>query len=357
MKKVCLDLRALQIGHENRGIGMYIRSVLENLPNDDDIEYIFYSFDSSDPIKKLGIETQKYTLVQTKTLKTSLDSPKNILSVIKLVGHRFTPLRGHKINTFIQFDFMLGMPHWRGTKKIAIGYDLIPLIMKNEYMPTLSFIWHHSFGKKAKLRGVLRSIYYKMRYHLHYKVFKRADEVLCISNYVFYIGGTDTRKKVVDIIRAFNIANGRGKPISLVLAGNEFTDVETMPDILARKAIKSSPYRQNIHLVGFVSDQQKIQLYRSARAFIFASTHEGFGLPIIEAMSESCPVITYNNSSIPEAAGKAALMVRTGDFVGIANSIIELEDSNKIKALTKKGLRQASLFSWSRYMIEFRKSL
>lgn len=395
MKKVCLDIRALQIGHQNRGIGMYIKSVLEHLP-DDGTHYLLYCFDKNDPVKSLKIDMKvKYTLVQTTTINTVLDSPKNILGIFKLIGHRFSALAPYEPDSFVQFDFMLGLPRWRNTKTIVIGYDLIPLIMKNEYMPSILYAWHHSHGKKAKLKGVLRSVYYRFRYKVHYRVFKRADTVLCISKaaadsfkeilginekkiataplapvlasgdlsetvsskikkpYVFYIGGTDSRKKIQDIVYAFNIARGRGQDLALVLAGNEFKELERVPDVKGRNAILNSPYKKDIHLVGFVTDEEKIGLYKSARAFVFTTTYEGFGLPVVEAMSASCPVIAYNNSSIPEAAGEAAILVKTGDYVSVANAIISLEDASARKKLITYGLTQSSSFNWQRYVAIF----
>lgn len=395
MKTICLDLRALQIGHQNRGIGMHIRSILENLPKSDD-KYLFYCFDKSDPIKELGIKTKvSYELVRTPTVNTVLDSPKNILGIFQLVFHRFTPLKKYRPDTFVQFDFMLGMPRWHSTKKVLIGYDLIPLIMKNEYIPSLSLVWNHTAGKKAKIRAVLRSLYYGFRYKIHYRVYKRADLIVCISQasadsfhnllkisrsklvtahlapvavdarpdmklangitkpYIFYIGGTDKRKSLQDIVHAFNIARGRGADIALVLAGNEFNVPEEIPDVPGRNAILNSPYKNDIHLVGFVTDEQKMGLYKGARAFVFASTFEGFGLPIVEAMSASCPVVTYENSSIPEVAGQAALLVKTGDIVGLANNYIALQDEDKRKELIDRGLRQAKKFTWSKYIAAF----
>lgn len=396
MRTICFDLRALQIGHENRGIGMYIKSVLEHLPESDD-SYIFYCFDKNDPIKSLNINAKvNYNLVQIPTIDPVLDSPRNIVGIMRLTNHRFTALKKMKPDVFVQFDFMLGLPGFRKTKKIVIGYDLIPLIMRNEYMPGLSFSWHHAFGKKAKLRAVLRSLYYQLRYRMAYSVYRRADKVVAISEasaksfeellhirpsrvvaiplapvsvpashvdlsisvkikkpYLFYIGGTDARKSLRDIVCAFNIARGRGEDLALVLAGNEFHKTENIPDAMGRQAIMESPYRADIHLVGFVSDAQKLGLYRSAHAFIFASTYEGFGLPVIEAMAALCPVIAYNNSSIPEAAGDAAILVKTGDYGEIAKKIIELKDQDLREKLVKKGLSQAGKFDWNTYTRAF----
>jgi glycosyltransferase involved in cell wall biosynthesis len=280
-------------------------------------------------------------------------------------------------------------------RKVIIGYDLIPYIMQNEYRPSLPFAWNHVQGKKAKIRAILRATYYRFRYWIHYKVFLRADKVVCISQatadsfhtllgipksrlevshlapvgsatgldfgiaktidkpYIFYIGGTDARKSISDIIHAYNIARGRGENIALVLAGNEFRGVESIPDIKGRNAIIDSPYRSDIHLVGFVTDEQKNGLYKNALAFIFTSRFEGFGLPIIEAMGASCPVISYNNSSIPEVAGDAAYLVKTGDIVDLAHGITELSDSEKRRDLVKKGLAQSGKFTWKAHVEVF----
>lgn len=377
---------------------MYIRSVLENMPHDEN-KYIFYCFDKNDPIETLGIKTAvDYEVVQTPTINTVLE-PKNVLGILKLVNHRFSALKSYKPDVFVQFDFMLSAPRWHGVKKIVIGYDLIPMIKKNEYMPSVSFAWNQTVGKKAKVRAALRAFYYRLRYWLNYRVYKRADEVICISQdaaesfakllnisrkrlvsiplapvssnitpddsiadtiskpYIFYIGGTDSRKQIKDIVHAFNIARGRGSDIELVFAGNEFRDVTQLPDIAGRNAIMESPYNRYIHLVGFVSDAQKIGLYNHAHAFVFATHYEGFGLPVVEAMAASCPVISYNNSSIPEAAGDAALLVKTGDVVSIAHNIAALYDTTLRKKLIAAGRVQAEKFSWVTYVKRFKEAL
>src|SRR5687767_13595384 len=112
---------------------MYIKSVLEHWPADSN-RYIFYAFDKSDPIKALGIAFKNpYELVHTATIKTAVDSPKDIFGLLRLVNHAFHPLKAKKPDVFVQFDFALGVPKWRRTKKLVIAYDLIPLIKKNEY--------------------------------------------------------------------------------------------------------------------------------------------------------------------------------------------------------------------------------
>lgn len=392
---IAIDLRPLQIGHENRGIGMYIKSVLEHLPPDEH-DYVIYAFEKNNPIKHLNIKVRfRYKLVQTPTIKTALNSPSDFFGLLKLINHSFSKLRPFRPDVFIQFDFTLGIPKWRRTKTVVIGYDLIPLIKKNEYLPSPFFAWQHTLGKKAKLRAVGRSIYYRFKYSVHYRVFKKADEIVAISEstaksfqqilgikpskihpiplapvfsssepdksilksmskpYMLYIGGTDSRKRVQDIVYAYNVARGRGADISLVFAGNEFKKVKLIPNVEGRNAIMESPYNKDIVLLGFVTDAEKMALYEAAHVFTFCTTYEGFGLPIIEAMSASCPVIAYNNSSIPEAAGKAALLVETGDYVAVANQTVALFDNKYRQALVSKGIKQAKKFNWKTYTTEF----
>src|SRR5579864_281068 len=104
---ICFDLRALQIGHEKRGIGMYIASVLEHL-DDTENDYIFYAFDKNDPVQALGLKLPiSYRLVQTPTIKTQLNAPGDSLHLYKLIYHSFARLRPLKPAVFVQFDFTL----------------------------------------------------------------------------------------------------------------------------------------------------------------------------------------------------------------------------------------------------------
>jgi glycosyltransferase involved in cell wall biosynthesis len=388
VKTICFDLRALQIGHENRGIGMYIKSLLEHIPTTDN-KYIFYAYDTSDPIKELGINfANNYELIQTTYIKNAIDSPGDFFNLIKLVSHTFQPLKSSKPDVFVQFDFTLGIPRWGRTKKIVIAYDLIPLIKQNEYLPTIRFAWHHSAGRKAKLVGIMRSMYYRGKFHFHYKVYKKADQIISISQattnsyidllgiskhkihtillapvlsdnkvdyaitnrinkpFIFYIGGTDSRKRIQDIIYAFNIVRGRGDEIALVLAGNEFRTLKQLPNNEGRNAITNSPYNKDIHLVGFVTDEQKLGLYQKARAFVFCSMFEGFGLPIVEAMQAGCPVISYNNSSIPEVSGDAAILVETGDYCAVAKNVTKLKDPVLRDKIITAGVSKVKMFNW-----------
>jgi hypothetical protein len=93
-RTIAFDLRPLQIGHENRGIGMVIKSILVNL-EDNENTYLFYIFDKSNPLKEAGItpRLKHYEMVETPSLKTVVGSPKDIIAAVKLAYHKFRALK------------------------------------------------------------------------------------------------------------------------------------------------------------------------------------------------------------------------------------------------------------------------
>ncbi|KKT74260.1 MAG: Glycosyl transferase group 1, partial [Microgenomates group bacterium GW2011_GWA2_44_7] len=102
----------------------------------------------------------------------------------------------------------------------------------------------------------------------------------------------------------------------------------------------------NVYPIGFVPLEDMPALYSSAEAFVYPSLYEGFGLPVLEAMSCETPVVTSNRSSLPEVAGEAAVLVNPLSADEIA---VGIKTAMKDRAiLTRKGLVQAQKFSWDK---------
>jgi alpha-1,3-rhamnosyl/mannosyltransferase len=103
------------------------------------------------------------------------------------------------------------------------------------------------------------------------------------------------------------------------------------------------------HYLGFVPSEDLPLLFAGARLFTFPSLYEGFGLPVLEAMSSGVPVVCSNSSSLPEVAGNAALMCEPMDVDGLTAHLQQgLEDDAWRNQAIERGLLHAAKFSWGR---------
>ncbi len=165
---------------------------------------------------------------------------------------------------------------------------------------------------------------------------------------VLFIGRLEKRKNLVNLIKAFELFKNNSKfkiPNSkLILAGEKGFGFEEI-----KKTIDESPHKNDIILKGYVSEEEKERLYGSADLFVFPSLYEGFGLPVLEAMSYGVPVVCSNNSSLPEVAGKAALLVDPYNIKEIAMAMNKVfSDADLREEMVKKGFENVKRFSWEK---------
>lgn len=163
--------------------------------------------------------------------------------------------------------------------------------------------------------------------------------------YILYLGTLEPRKNIIGIIDAFEqIYSLLPLPYALVLAGAPGWQYKTV-----LKCINSSPRKNQIKIIGYVSPADKAALYHDASLFVYPSFYEGFGLPVLEAMNAGVPVITSNRSSLPEVTGSAAYLVnphRTDEIA--AGMKYLLTNSAARESAIKNGLEQAAKFSWEK---------
>lgn len=150
------------------------------------------------------------------------------------------------------------------------------------------------------------------------------------GDYLFAVG-MDPRKNTERIIKAFELSRA-GKNIKMVFAGQP-------------KYMKVKPSR-NVYVLGRVEDRDMPALYSGAKAFVYPSLYEGFGLPILEAFACGVPVVTSNISSMVEIAGEAAVLVDPQDTDSIAEGI--LKALRGPKSFIEKGRVRVSDFSWKK---------
>ncbi|PTT32695.1 glycosyltransferase family 1 protein [Pseudomonas sp. HMWF021] len=105
----------------------------------------------------------------------------------------------------------------------------------------------------------------------------------------------------------------------------------------------------HVCLLGYLPDEQVAQLLAGARALVFPSLYEGFGLPVLEAMASGTPVILTRSSAMPEVAGDAGNYIEADDAEGLRDAMSRLiDDHAHWQACREAGLQQAQLFSWLR---------
>lgn len=161
------------------------------------------------------------------------------------------------------------------------------------------------------------------------------------SPYIAFIGTLEPRKNINLLIEAFAHA---GLPdYKLVVVGKKGWFYQEIFDLVQRCRLD-----EQVVFTGFVSDEQKYAILKSATLFVYPSIYEGFGLPILEALTLGIPTITSNVSSMPEVAGQAALLVNPNSVTELTQAMIKLAQDETLRAeLTLKGIQQAEKFSWN----------
>jgi alpha-1,3-rhamnosyl/mannosyltransferase len=151
------------------------------------------------------------------------------------------------------------------------------------------------------------------------------------------------RKNLVRLIQAFSRAKKRTHlPHQLVITGKPGPSLEAMRQTILQEGISN-----DVKLVSYLEREELAALMQSAEALIFPSLHEGFGMPILEAMAAGCPVVTSNISAMPEAAGDAGVLVDPLDVESIAQGIEQVVcDRDLRKQMVAKGFERARTFTW-----------
>jgi glycosyltransferase involved in cell wall biosynthesis len=161
--------------------------------------------------------------------------------------------------------------------------------------------------------------------------------------FVLYVGNIKPHKNIERLIDAFGRARGRcPDDLKLIIIGDE---ISKYPGL--RQSVHKHKLDKHVRFLGFQPVDTLAAFYRLARAFVFPSLYEGFGLPPLEAMACGSPVVTSNVSSLPEVAGGAALLVDPYDADAIAAGIVQAVTDETLRAdLIKRGLDRARSFSW-----------
>jgi glycosyltransferase involved in cell wall biosynthesis len=161
---------------------------------------------------------------------------------------------------------------------------------------------------------------------------------------LLYVGRMDPYKNVEGLMRVLKRARElSGQDVRLTIIGPP-DDRYPSPIELARRY----DVEPHVHWAGYLPFDQLLDTYQQAHVLVLLSRYEGFGLPVLEAMSCGTPVVCSNTSSLPQVAGQAALMVSPDDTEAAAGAITRiLTEPTVAQELREKGLRQAEAFNWT----------
>jgi glycosyltransferase involved in cell wall biosynthesis len=165
------------------------------------------------------------------------------------------------------------------------------------------------------------------------------------KKYFLFVGERRPHKNIVRMIEAFKRFRERSSnDYQFVIVGKNYSNYSA-----PEEKIKVLSLERDVILTDYVSDETLKLYYQGAEALVFASLYEGFGIPILEAMSCGVLVITSNVSSMPEVAGDAAILVDPKNSDQISREMERVVTNSELKNdLVVKGLRRARQFSWKK---------
>lgn len=167
----------------------------------------------------------------------------------------------------------------------------------------------------------------------HYKI---PADAFCLLN----VGSNHPRKNISTILSVLHRLHQQQQPTYFLKVGADFTPQQA--DYIHQHHL--SPW---IVYAGKPDKSRLVELYSAADILVAPSLYEGFGMTVLEAMACGTPVVASNTSSLPEAAGEAALLVSPTDVEAIANAIHSLRtDTHLREKLINRGLKRAQSFTW-----------
>ncbi len=162
---------------------------------------------------------------------------------------------------------------------------------------------------------------------------------------ILFIGTLEARKNIDGLLDAYTLLLDRFENApDLILVGRPTSDTgKWAPRLLVE------PLRGRVQQLGYVTPETREVLLKQARMLVLPSFDEGFGLPILEAMSVGVPIVASNRGAIPEILGDAGLLVDPADPQALSSAIQKtLSDSEHVRTAVTRGLARASHYSWQR---------
>lgn len=351
---------------EETGVGVYFKHLLFSLARiDSDNEYFLFSSSFKDrfpsskipPFSKLNFHDFHYPVklvnfcwqrLQRPRLERFLHSPPLDLT------HSPTPLilpsKGKKIVTVYDLFFM-EKPHLADREARSVfSQNLERSLRKADGIVTISRYTRDMLEARfpecaEKIRVIHLGIEAADWKPPLPEELERTRRNLGLPEYfILFVGATEARKNLINLVRALKIAREADPRLSLVIAGRKG---EAHPGLLEEVERLGLP--PHMSFPGYVSQTELRHLYRLASAFVFPSLCEGFGLPLLEAMISGTPVVVSKGTVFREVAGDGAFYVSGDEPRDIAHGILRvLRREDLRKRLKDRGIERVRRFTWEK---------
>lgn len=378
---VVVDATALDTGHSARGIGRYVRGLVEGLSS----EAIGADFDA----KMVTLRLKTPSTPGVEGMPGAPRSPKESLPQWYLKR----PSAQHRVRWIMNEALLAGELRaqncalFHATEPWAVPvsprfatvltcHDLIPLLFADQYLNFAHYYWRAYYAwmrhtkRWASVERIIAisqatrtslveqlgvdprriDIVYNGIDHGFFKPVLNPVRLATVRErydltrpFIFYLGGYDYRKNIKALVEAMAFVRGAAD-VDLVLAGG--MDAKTTRQL---EAIAARQPATRLRRLGYIDDADIPALYSMAALFCYPSLAEGFGLQALEAMACGCPVVSSDRTSLPEVIGDAGLLADpdSPEALGLQISRV-LEDPALAQRLRADGLARAAEFSWAR---------
>lgn len=371
-KRIGIDARFY--GPVGKGLGRYTQEIVDNIIKlDNENEYViflrqenFNAFNSANKkVKKVLAEVRWYSLAEQIKMpliifKERLDlihfphfnvpvfcPVKFIVTVHDLILTKFPTQRATTLGPMLYkmknmaYKAVIWLAVRRAKKVLAVSeYTRKDIIRQFKVNPEKVITTYEGVANLAKERDTLFT--------------EKLDDNKTLlgyninSPYLLYVGNAYPHKNLEGLIGVLPEILRNNNKINLVLVGKDDYFYNRVKKYAADLGLwKEGSSMGPVKFPGYVPDDKLEILFKNARAYVFPSMFEGFGLPPLEAMAKGCPVASSDKTCLPEVLGEAAIYFNPDDKEDMKNKIIRVISSDKLRDdLIKKGYEQVKKYSW-----------
>jgi glycosyltransferase involved in cell wall biosynthesis len=355
--------------HNRRGIGNYTLRLIQNLAEIDTVnKYILYiDADDKDNIlprnnnfKIKKISPSNYFLWEQILLP--VQAKRDVVDILHCTGNTAPIFLDKRIRLVSSIMDVMYLKDYSELPRSASFYQRMGRLYRKIIVPRTvgriaMALTISEFSKNDIIKHIptFDNSRIKVTYLAANEIFCQIDETVVLRKikdkfnincrYILILGAQDPRKNTELAIKMFfELRKEKDIKEKIVIVG-----IPNWKQTKLYNIVQESDFKNDVMFTDFISENDLVLLYNGASIFLYPSLYEGFGIPILEAMSCGAPVITSNITSTPEIAGNAALLINPRDPEELKSSILTLINNEELRnELKEKGFQQAKKFSWRR---------